>query len=357
MRESPSFPAFLAELRDAHRFALGREAFDGDFTAWQEAARGDIQSVLTPQADLVPSYSVLSQHVADGFLFQRLAISFPVGGSTRAFFLRPEGRGPFPAVLLLHDHGSRFDIGKEKVVAARDRPEDIQRSRDWTERYYGGRFIGDWLARHGYAVLAIDALGWGDRSVGDYENQQALAANLMQFGLSWAGIIAAHDNWSANLLCELPGVDAGRMGALGLSMGAFRAWQLAAVSPHIKAFASICWMARMQGLMVPGNNQLRGQSAYAMLHPRLAGRIDYPEVAALAAPKPALFIAGSEDGLFPVPSVEAAFRVLDTAWRGAGAKEALTTRLRAGGHAFTLEDQAVALDLLDKALKGCSAVP
>ncbi len=205
--------------------------------------------------------------------------------------------------------------------------------------------------RQGYAVLAIDALGWGGRSVGEYENQQALAANIMQFSLSWAGIIAAEDNWSANLLAGLPTVDSERIGAMGLSMGALRCWQLAAVSPRIEIFASICWMARMQALMVDGNNQLRGQSAYAMLNPQLAGRIDYPEIAALAAPKSAVFISGREDRLFPPAGIEAAFETLEAAWNRAGASKAITTLLRPGGHAFTLEDQALVIKKFDATLK------
>ena len=31
--------------------------------------------------------------------------------------LVPKGTGPFPAALMLHDHGARFDIGKENRMA------------------------------------------------------------------------------------------------------------------------------------------------------------------------------------------------------------------------------------------------
>lgn len=334
----PIFPRFLDNLRDRHQFALKGEA-----------ARTALAVVLTPEPDLVPSHRLVKGVKSEGLVFQRLAIDFPVTGEAEAFLLHPAGAGPFPAVLLLHDHGSRFDVGKEKMIFPADRPQDAPR--DWFDRFYGGRAIGDWLARQGYAVLAIDALGWGGRSVGNYENQQALAANVMQFGLSWAGIIAAEDNWSANLLAALPIVDSTRVGAMGLSMGAFRCWQLAAISQRIGISASICWMAKMQALMVDGNNQLRGQSAYAMLHPQLAGRIDYPEIAAFAAPKPAVFISGSEDRLFPPAGIEAAFETLEAAWNRAGASEALTTLLRPGGHAFTLEDQALVIEKFNATLK------
>jgi len=76
--------------------------------------------------------------------------------------------------------------------------------------------------------------------------------------------------------------------ALGLSRGCFRTWQVAALSDHIRAGVAICWMATVKGLMTPGNNQTRGQSCFTMVHPGLSNHLDYPDVASLACPKPAL---------------------------------------------------------------------
>jgi dienelactone hydrolase len=344
---TPTFPYFLAQLRDAHVFPLGRGAFP-DAAAWRAAVDPYLVKTLAPEADHVPAGRVIDETPVSDGKFSHIEIGFPNGRMTQGYLLVPEGQGPFPAVMLLHDHGSEFAIGKEKLIAPPEGGEVSGRAQDWADRYYGGRFFGDALVRRGYAVLAMDALGWGGSSIGAYENQQALAANLMQFGQSWAGIVASEDNWAANFLAHHPVVDPNRLASVGLSMGGFRAWQLAAISPRIKAFATICWMARMLGLMVAGNNQLRGQSAYAMLHPALAGRIDYPDIAGLAAPKPAVFIAGRDDALFPVPSVESAFADLRRHWRDVEAGDHLTTRVRDGGHAFTYEDQDLVLSFLDR---------
>jgi len=97
-------------------------------------------------------------------------------------------------------------------------------------------------------------------------------------------------------------------------MGSFRAWQLAALSPVIKATVADCWMGTYDGLMVPGNNQLKGQSAWYMNHPGIARMMDYPDVASQAAPRAVYFFAGEEDGLFPKASVEDAFAKMRGVW-------------------------------------------
>jgi len=66
-------------------------------------------------------------------------------------------------------------------------------------------------------------------------------------------------------------------------------------------------MATVKGLMVPGNNQTLGQSAFTMTHPGLFNYLDYPDVASIACPKPMLFYNGERDVLFPVASVQEAY--------------------------------------------------
>jgi hypothetical protein len=46
-----------------------------------------------------------------------------------------------------------------------------------------------------------------------------------------------------------------------------------------------------------------------MLHPALGGRLDYPDVAGLAAPKPMLFLSGYNDRHYPAEVAEPPFGV------------------------------------------------
>ena len=212
--------------------------------------------------------------------------------------LLPAGPGPHPAVLILHDHGSAFSIGKEKVLTPWDDGPGAAEAAAWQARFYDGTSLGDALLARGFAVLAADALGWGSRVGNGYAAQQALAANLMQFGLSLAGVIAAEDAQMTRWLSRHPAVDARQVAVLGFSFGGYRAWQTAALCPEVAAGVAIAWMGRLRDLMQPGGNQLRGQSAYCMLHPQLGGRLDYPDVAGLAAPRRMQFQSGTRDPHF-----------------------------------------------------------
>ncbi|HEY0957489.1 MAG TPA: alpha/beta fold hydrolase, partial [Roseateles sp.] len=268
---------------------------------------------------------------------QSLTLRGALGDRVPALFLRPRGDGPHPAVLLMHDHGARFDIGKEKMV----RPLAANASAEaWVQRYYGGSFVGDALADAGFAVLAIDALGWGERSRPGFarDDQQALANHLLQLGHSWAGLIASDDLRAHRWLREQPGIDARRVAVLGFSMGAFRAWQLAAVCDEVSACVAAHWMCTREGLLRPGEHTLVGQSAFSMAHPGLAAELDHPDVAALIAPRPLMLMGSSEDRLFPWDAAQQAWRTLNRAWpRG------ITTLATPGGHRFDGEQQRAAI--------------
>ena len=200
-------------------------------------------------------------------------------------------------------------------------------------------------------MLSTDALFCGDRSPSPmpyepgernkllYDRQQALASNMMQMGTSWAAWITWDDIRSAAFLAHLPFVDAGRVGCIGFSMGSYRSWMLAALSDDIKASASICWMNDTEHLMTLENNQNKGGSAYSMLIPGIRNVADYPQVASLAAPKPALFFNGTKDKLFPVDGVKASYDVMRKAWAVQGAEKNIVTKLWEEKHFFNKEMQ------------------
>ena len=81
---------------------------------------------------------VIGEEDRGSYLARRVVLNITDDSRILTYLLIPKGDGPFPAVLLLHDHGARFDIGKEKVIRPFDEsPERLQSSREWIIEYYG----------------------------------------------------------------------------------------------------------------------------------------------------------------------------------------------------------------------------
>lgn len=349
--EGSSLPVFYEKLAQRLTFPLSWMSGNfKDFDDWKIKVRNKVSEHLLSNPPSVPFDAVvLDKEDRGSYWAQKLVLNISADSRVLAYMLIPKGEGPFPTVLLLHDHGARFDIGKEKVI----RPFKVSEKRmssseEWANKSYGGRFIGDELAKKGYVCFATDMLNWGDRGGGGYEGQQAIASNLFHLESSFAGLIAYEDLRAAEFLADHASVDPSQIATMGHSVGAFRSWQLAALSDHIKVSVSNCWMATIKGLMIPGNNVTRGQSAYTMTHPGLYNYLDYPDIASIGCPKPALFFNGLQDKLFPVSSVKDAYQKMHGIWTSQNADEKLVTKLWDAKHTFNTEMQFEAFQWLDK---------
>ncbi len=346
-----NLPVFTRQViaRTAHQLAWRAETFP-DFDAWRRQARAKVMSCLLASPPDAPwDMTVLDEEDRGSHLARKLAFNLTRDSRVLAYLTIPKGTGPFPAVLLLHDHGARFDIGKEKVIRPWGiAPGKVESAQAWVDQNYEGRFLGDELAQRGYVCFATDALNWSDRGGGGYDGQQKLAANLLHLGMSLAGLMAWEDLRAAEFLAQQPMIEPTRIAAMGWSMGGFRAWQVAALSDRIAAAVAVCWMSTVDQLMVPGNNQTRGSSAYNMVHPGLLDSLDFPDVASIACPKPVVFFNGRQDRLFPVAGVEAAYAKMRRVWSAQGKADQLVTRLWDVPHTFNAAMQDEAFAWLDR---------
>ena len=354
-----SMPVFYQQLKDS----LGRvqeKSMEEGVT--RERIFATMQ--MAPPAPVDYSYEVIASEQRDGYVAQKIAFNINRWERVLAYLLVPGSTTRnSPAILLLHDHGAHFTIGKEKMV----KPFGVDSltladADDWVAKCYDGVYVGDELAKKGYVVLSTDALFWGDRAPSPmpyepsernkqlYDRQQALASNMLQMGTSWGAWITWDDIRSAAFLAHLPMVNPDKVGCLGFSMGSYRSWMLAALSDDIKASASICWMNDTEHLMTIENNQNKGGSAYSMLIPGIRNIADYPQVASLAAPKPALFFNGTRDKLFPVDGVKASYEVMQKAWAKHGAADKLITKLWDEKHFFNKAQQKEVVEFFEREL-------
>lgn len=357
---SRCLPTFYENIKSRWTFKMGYK--DGvDPAQWKKEGLAKARELIIQEEDDTPfDMVVIDSEKRDGYTAQKIVFNISRDSRVLAYLLVPRGKRnqTFPAALMLHDHGSNFVIGKEKMVKPFGKTEDdaakLKKSDSWAANYFSKQYPGDELAKRGYVVLSFDALGWGDRSVKGFstDSQQSLASNLFNMGTSFAGIIAQEDCRAAKFLASLPQVDKSRVACVGFSMGGFRSWQLAAISDDITAGISVCWFGTMKGHIIPNDGQLKGNSAFSMLHPTIAKYLDYPDVAGLAAPKPMYFIGGQYDGVNPEEGTKEAYEKVHKIWAANGAEDKLKTEIVAGmEHAFPAEQQKAAYDWLDAQFK------
>ena len=326
------------------------------FSQWKKKARQSVmQTLQTPPPSSGFHLQMGESEQREGYSATKCTFNVNDWCRVAAYLLVPEGKGPFPAVLMLHDHGAHFSIGKEKMVRPFGVDSTLVKDADeWCVKCYDGQYAGDYFAQNGYVVLSVDALFWGDRGRKEgvrYDSQQALASNFLQMGSSWGAFIVWDDIRSAQFLATLPMVDKKRIGCLGFSMGAHRSWMTSALSDVIAASANVCWMNDTEHLMTLTNNQNKGGSAYAMIIPGIRNLMDYPDVAALACPKPTLFYNGLRDKLFPVEGVNAAYQLMREVWQSQHAEEKLVLKSWDEPHFFSKAMQQGTLQFFDKWLK------
>lgn len=340
----------------------------GNFKKWKKAARAKVlECMMTPpKAAAAWDMEVLGEEQRDGYKAQKIAFNINAYSRITAYLLIPDGKGPFPTVNALHDHGAHLFIGKEKMIRPfftqeeQDAPEkqalcqEILDDADaWARQLYDNQYVGDYLARHGYVVFSADAPMWGERGRKegvDRNKYDLIAGNMMMLGRDLSAFMTYDDISSTEFLASLPMVDAKRIGCVGCSMGAYRSWMLSALSDRIKAGASICWMITTDAQLTRRFGR-KENGGFANCIPGLRQYLDYPHIASLACPKPMLFINGTKDKLFPVPGVKDAFAEMHKVWKSQGADNLLDTELWEIPHSCGLKAQEKMLEFLDKNLK------
>jgi dienelactone hydrolase len=260
------------------------------------------------------------------------------GGPIPATCLRPAAPGrlqaPGPAILYAHAHGNAWEIGRRELMEGRP-------------ALVSGPY-GPALAGMGFTVLCLDMPGHGGR-LGD-GGESALAKAALWRGETLLGRMLDDLRAGASLLAGDRRVDPGRIGTLGLSMGATHAYWLAALDPRIAATAHLCAFADMGPLVASGAHDLHG--AY-MTVPGLLRAGDLGDVAALVAPRPHFVGAGLTDPLTPKAALRPALDRLRAAYAAEGAADRLETLIAPdGGHVETPAHREAVLRFLSRHLRG-----
>jgi dienelactone hydrolase len=256
----PAWNRRRADLKVQLQVALG---------LWPMPERGPVNAVVHGAIDR-DEYTVAKVHFA----------SLP-GHYVTGNLYRPKSAGRRAAVLCPHGHwaGGRLqDIG-DKAVAA----EIAAGAETWPEnaRYHLQAKCAH-LARMGCVVFHYDMIGYADsRALGHGEGFSDAESTL------WLHSAMGLQSWNSlralDFVCELPDVDATRVGCTGGSGGGTQTFILAALDERLAAaFPAVMVSTGMQGGCACENA------------PGLRVGTGNVEIAALLAPKP-LGMTGAND--------------------------------------------------------------
>ena len=282
-----------------------------------------------------------------------------------------KGDGPFPAVAALHDMGGMRVYGKEKLLAFAGESAALTQHR---EDCYDGVSIMAELAKRGYLVIAIDAINFGERTMGAAEDPEGFGAmrdklsvdearaltmriggeqevllvrHILSVGRTWPGLMTVDDVRTVDYLCSRGDVDKARIGCMGLSVGGYRANHLAAVDERVRAAVSVCWSSTLDGVV--GYN-VDGAIGWFMLAPGLFERMDICDVQALASPRAFMAISGWDDQLMQPYGMARGHLHLRRCFEHAGCPEQLGSMIYDCPHEFNAQMQGDAFEWLGEKL-------
>ena len=344
-----------------------------DLDAWQQPARAKVfEHLFYTPPPAAPMPDVARRDDRGDYVQEELTFQTTPDVRVPAYLLIPKtGPRPAPAVLVLHCHGGFYVWGKDKVAAREDEHPVL---REFKQQLYQGRSIATELVRRGYVVLTIDMFYWGERRMlldedppsyrdarkmtsdeiaafdrRSQQSEQLVARSLLAAGITWPGVMLWDDLRSLDYLLSRSEVDPRRLACVGLSVGAYRSFVLAALDPRIKAAVAVGWMSSL------GTHIRRHVVNSIGLTFQIVGLyryLDLPDLAALIAPRSVLVINGSKDQLFPPEGVQTAFEKIERCFNKAGVPDRQQCRLYDAPHEFNVRMQTEAWEWLERSLAG-----
>jgi hypothetical protein len=167
-------------------------------------------------------------------------------------------------------------------------------------------------------------------------------------GYTPAGVEAWFGIRALDYLCTRPEVDTNRIGITGHSGGGAYSWTITALDDRIKAAAPLAGMADAQSHMLDGVIDNHCDCNFFIN----IYRWDFPQVAALAAPRPLLIGGTDQDPLFRLPSTLRIYEQVRRIYGLYGATNQPGLVLAPGPHSETPELQLAVMRWFNRYLKG-----
>ena len=258
--------------------------------------------------------------------YRRTMLRYPSseGDAVTAYLLVPEGDGPFPGLLVHHQHNSEYHLGKSEPVGMAGDPLQA---------------FGPALARRGVVVLAPDSICFEDRRHQGSGLEPDEASDRLQHHNEFAYRLLTGDLLSRKVLLDsalavsvlgsLPAVRSDRVGMLGHSYGGSTVLFHAPLDSRIR-FASASGSACTYRTRMAAGTGIE----LAQIIPGFTQRFDLDDLVRCMAPRPLLIASATGDPYSQdADAIETAAR---PAYAALGAGEALEHLRVEGGHRLTV---------------------
>ena len=252
-----------------------------------------------------------------------------------AYLLIPKGlTGKVPAILALHQHHGRFDLGKSEVIFEYIGDEDQKYALE--------------LVHRGYVVIAPDSIGFEERQL-SHKNSKGpwgdryLFFNELLHGRSLIGKNVSDNKRAIDVLTKLKEVDSERIGCIGHSLGGMQTFYTAALDKRVKAAVSNCGIATIPSIQE--DHICHSFSFY--IYGLLKDGIDAPEILSLINPRAFLISATMNDANFPI---EGAIELIHLGKKYYKNSDNLQLKVFNGSHQFPKEARETAYKFLEEHL-------
>src|SRR5438105_10440825 len=283
---------------------------------------------LPPKTDLKPAITgTLDQ---PEFTVEKLHFqSMPGLYVTANLYLPKNLTNPAPAIL----YGCGHSLVKSNGVSYGNKV-DYQRH-------------GIWFARHGYVCLMLDTVQLGEIEGIHHGTYREGMWWWNSRGYSSAGAEAWNCIRALDYLETRPEVDKTRFGVTGRSGGGAYSWWIAALDERIQVACPVAGITDLQNHVIDGTVEGHCDCMFCVN----TYRWDYPQVAALVAPRPLLICNSDKDTIFPLDGVTRLHEKVRRIYDLYGASDKLGLLITEGPHKDTQELQVPVFRWFNRFLK------
>jgi alpha/beta hydrolase family protein len=261
-----------------------------DFPGFQERRRKELWGMLgdLPWSHHPGPARLVRTEKHDGYTLERLVLDLNGQEPVPALLLIPDKRQErAPGMLYIHWHAGMYGLGKEQLVRGVEAQPPY----------------APVCAEKGIVTLAIDSWCFGERQheADGHEGEQDAFKLMLWKGQVLFGMMLFDEFRALDYLASRPEVDRNQLAVFGMSMGATKAWWLAALDPRVKLCMDVCCLTDYEELIK--NHGLKEHGIYYYV-PSLLKHFESAQINELIVPRAHLSVNGRQDPLTPPAGVE-----------------------------------------------------